>query len=707
MGNTESKQKLGERVIAARSKLEHDTQLQCEKYEYLKSKSPKTMNVIMDSIAASFKECAPFLEATLLIAWKYDEDRCKQIVIDSCKTVFRAPIIKTEYEWFKQYVFTSSIWMFKNKENCFMYEELMSIAADMSFSIKDSMDGIYKHLQTHPKWNDILKIQNETIINRQDHKTVGLLQQDGIRDIVESKDETNASDDIKGFIDSNLAINILTTTAKTINNEFQNHMKRIMSHYGDVKSGPIKKVERCLSKLENDYYDAAYPKASRLLDLVRCSVTFNTVDQLLAGYEGLTKYMKNNQSMMELARIKNMYLDVEYDGGYRDIKVCIVYHSSINIGMSMICEVQLMLGQYLHEKKRIHKLYSIQREKMYFDMVVTEYYDEKQEKDIKDLKILPILNVTKDIEKLKYTQQQINKSSVDAETDLLGMEGRKWFGVVDMHSKEVIFEEKCAFEANYPREYGTHCHHWISINNEKYLSVQTDLNVLKRFKIKNKQFEEDRSGRIILGSKDMINFVEFDRNFQNILMVVNYNVLQIRSVNNIQKCKVKIKLENEMSRNTMKQMALSNNGEFCVLGGGVKKNYSYLIDLEKHTQYKLISSLLTSTLAPCFINGESQYVAIGDGDGRGNIEIWDVQKRQIFKTIKPFSDQINCMYSTNNILAIGSNERMVKLYDVRDWEMFHSQKYEMYPVSIHLTSDSKYLTVSGWYGEQCIVSKIQ
>ncbi len=54
-------------------------------------------------------------------------------------------------------------------------------------------------------------------------------------------DDNKSDNNIQAFIDSNLAVNILTTTAKNINDEFQNHIKTVMSHYGDYKPGPIKK----------------------------------------------------------------------------------------------------------------------------------------------------------------------------------------------------------------------------------------------------------------------------------------------------------------------------------------------------------------------------------------------------------------------------------------------------------------------------------
>merc|ERR1719150_517728 len=168
-----------------------------------------------------------------------------------------------------------------------------------------------------------MNIQNETTTARQDNDTVGLLQEAGIRDILELKDSDDDGediDDLKHFIDSNLAVNILMTTAKSINNEFQKEMSTILNRHGEFKPGPMKKVERALSKMENDYMDEAYPKAAKLLDIVRCSVSYNTVGQLLEGYKAFMDHIDSGASSMVLARVKNGFLD-DGDGGYRDIKV--------------------------------------------------------------------------------------------------------------------------------------------------------------------------------------------------------------------------------------------------------------------------------------------------------------------------------------------------------------------------------------------------
>ena len=172
------------------------------------------------------------------------------------------------------------------------------------------MHSIYNHLKDHQEWAQVLAIKNETVLGRQDDDRVGLLHDQGIMDFAKQKQSDD--DDVQElttFNDTNLLVNMLTTTAKKINPEFQNHVQRVMERFGTFREGPAKQVERCQSKVENDYHDAAYPAAAKLLDLVRCSVSVNTVEQLLVGYEGLLRHIKSSTSPFELARLKNCFLE--------------------------------------------------------------------------------------------------------------------------------------------------------------------------------------------------------------------------------------------------------------------------------------------------------------------------------------------------------------------------------------------------------------
>merc|ERR1719419_1748049 len=255
-----------------------------------------------------------------------------------------------------------------------MFDRLLKIAKGMSQGITDEMDAIYQHLKSHKDWERIMAIKNNTLISRQDDNEVGLLRDEGITAVLEAKqseDDAEGHQKLTEFIGNNLAVSKLTAAAKKIDSEFQSVMKAVMTRFGDYKPGPIKRVDRCVSKLENDYQNAAFPKAAKLLDMVRCSVSFNTVTQLIAGYEGFVKFIENSASSMTLARTKNGFVD-DSVGGYRDLKINVVFNSATDPELKMICEVQLILNQYLFEKKKMHKLYSVVRDELYYQMATKQ-----------------------------------------------------------------------------------------------------------------------------------------------------------------------------------------------------------------------------------------------------------------------------------------------------------------------------------------------
>eukprot|EP01084_Bolivina_argentea_P229063 386697_1 len=85
-------------------------------------------------------------------------------------------------------------------------------------------------------------------------------------DYKEQKENENDSkqQQLKNYIDSKFATNLLISKAHIINDEFQNHIKTVMNKFGLYQSGPLKVLDRCQSKLENDYYNEPFPTAAKL-----------------------------------------------------------------------------------------------------------------------------------------------------------------------------------------------------------------------------------------------------------------------------------------------------------------------------------------------------------------------------------------------------------------------------------------------------------
>ena len=137
-------------------------------------------------------------------------------------------------------------------------------------------------------------------------------------------------------------------------------------------------------------------------------------------------------------------------------------------------------------------------------------------------------------------------------------------------------------------------------------------------------------------------------------------------------------------------------------------SYFYLVYVEKKTQQKFKISVYNA-FAPCFINGDTDVLAVGGQ--KGKVEIWDTVGQKMIRTLEINKGWIGAQTSSNDILAIGSGDGSLQLWDVRNLEMFSSFKFKMNIVSLHLTSDLRYVTVGGGgggeHGEGCIVMNIK
>jgi len=274
----------------------------------------------------------------------------------------------------------------------------------------------------------------------------------------------------------------------------------------------------------------------------------------------------------------------------------------------MICEVQLILNQYLHEKKRLHKLYSILRDRAFFEMVTKQDADEEEETglDIKKLQFEPVLNLQSQVD-LSNSTLFFYKCSVEPDLKLLGMNCGRWstdFLCVDMSTKKEIFK----FGA-----FGDQSHHWVQHQKHRYLSLQTNKTTIKMFQIdeETKAFTEDESLTVSTGEDDEINAIEFDRTFKHIFILKNLVEFEKRVVGSSDVIS-SVKLEEKVHVGATKAVAISEDGSLAAIRGGAQNPHFYLVDLLTNAQHKFKTNALSDgTLSPCFINGGTTHRDLG------------------------------------------------------------------------------------------------
>merc|ERR1711879_589317 len=85
-----------------------------------------------------------------------------------------------------------------------------------------------------------------------------------------------------------------------------------------------------------------------------------------------------------------------------------------------------------------------------------------QQQELKGMKFEPILNVKDDVKSI--TAPQLYKCSIQSDLGLLAISTGHTFYCVNMADNQVIFKVASV---------GTHSHHWITINDQTYLSLQS------------------------------------------------------------------------------------------------------------------------------------------------------------------------------------------------------------------------------------------
>jgi len=284
--------------------------------------------------------------------------------------------------------------------------------------------------------------------------------------------------------------------------------------------------------------------------------------------------------------------------------------------------------------------------------------------------------------------------------------------IVDLADNTVIFEH---------RAYGRYSHHWITIKGDHYLSLQTAGHTVTMFKVhkSDRKLTENSLYRIKLGRKDKIDFIEFDASFNFIFLIRNSSILEQRPLSKVMTVTMSMNLQKRIRDSVSKLMTLSNDGKWAVItsGGnayvndGDRLKMVYFIDIENKKQYKVMTQKLTNSYSPCFVNGDSQFVAVGGGDGEG-VEIWSVADRKMVRHIDVGDDGkfVSAMYSANNVFAVGLgsiNFGALKLWDTRTWKEMHGVDCHMTPRSLYMSEDSKYIAMSGTEHEKCIILRVK
>jgi len=294
------------------------------------------------------------------------------ILLRTTREVLEAPIDPLQWAWFRDNLLSTYGWFARSRRDpaSFLYEQLLTIAEekiDEQAQIANALK--FPELEDVPSTVFFPGGQNEC---RQDHRMVG--------NVAGVLPQLLGTPDNLQFYDLNVYLNQLLCIANIIDPQFQSYMSELFSPMPDAEfqSGPPKNLVRSRAKAQTDYAECPWPTCAHLLDLVRCSITFETAEELKAGLEllmqagtadqegGTAWTPAQIQKRLSIVRVKNGFSGGR--GGYRDIKVNVIFVSEQ--GFAMIGEVALVLSKLRDYKYATHELYEILREREFFKQVV-------------------------------------------------------------------------------------------------------------------------------------------------------------------------------------------------------------------------------------------------------------------------------------------------------------------------------------------------
>ena len=139
-----------------------------------------------------------------------------------------------------------------------------------------------------------------------------------------------------------------------------------------------KTKERSIVKAESDYKHKSWPHTKHIMDILRCSVTFDTIEDLINGFK---KFKQNRLNcartgnygqgcLRNITRIKNGFAEINDESwkldlssfDYCDIKFNVVVRPFTSKSNDILfAEIQFLAKFMLDAKKLGHSIYSFNR----------------------------------------------------------------------------------------------------------------------------------------------------------------------------------------------------------------------------------------------------------------------------------------------------------------------------------------------------------
>ena len=265
-----------------------------------------------------------------------------------------------DYLYFKKYLLNSTIWHQTVENNdTTVYDVILNA---IQVPLEENKKFVFEQLAYTAAWHDLRnkKINISGPNNGNDEKEDGInveLRQDNLacnkaEYTSDALTQSSTFDALKEY-ESKIYLTKLLIKANNLNNFFQSQMKSFIANeapeHGKYASAPIKTIERCLIKAQTDYRNAKYPRTASIVDLVRCSITFDSGKVMARVIRKFQKMIESKETrcIKSILRTKNGFEQIGSDltideCDYRDIKMNVLI-SNRDGSEQVIGEIQWLL----------------------------------------------------------------------------------------------------------------------------------------------------------------------------------------------------------------------------------------------------------------------------------------------------------------------------------------------------------------------------
>eukprot|EP01084_Bolivina_argentea_P180143 311218_1 len=394
-----------------------------------------------------------------------------------------------DYQWFKQYLMCSNIWLMNNNNVSNTEEEkdeinsvrntgllYDSIAHIVNNALLDTQkiifDGIkYEKKNFDLEWNELVNFDGSKLkairiplaTLRQNDKSIGIVPNYSEEELIIMSENISQTYNILEEYNIKHYLTQCLSIAHAINNQFQNDLQFIFDKINHecqltnkilFQRAPVKLEQRCIIKTLAKYNEETFPSVARICDFVRASVTFENCKDLLISLKKFIQIIvgRNGKCITRIVRIKNGF-SMANQWDENNISDCKYFDLKLNVvimyqKLKMICEIQFLLKSLLKAKKIGHKLYGMSRKEDYFTAVA-----EMAQKDQNWMKYLEkITKYANDNKFDQLSQEMVIKPNIllsmsmqDKYSKLLQIKSPKYF---ELHISSMLHFEKYLLQNN-------------------------------------------------------------------------------------------------------------------------------------------------------------------------------------------------------------------------------------------------------------------